>query len=353
MDIAPEEIAAFLKLGGVDPDRIERAAAGGTGDLVRLAQALVVLGGVPTLRGPQAWEAAGATEHLGRTLWRAMGFPDLPDDLVALTDADVEALRHAVDYMARTGADEENVVRFTRLLGQTMSRIADALLSIVFDGEGGDNGEVTPAEWIDFSGQLLDDLIDHEVRYLLRRHLYAGLVRRSVAGPDDGGGISTELAAVGFADVVSFTRLSGQMAESDLADLLEWFEATTSDAITAAGGRVVKLIGDAVLFTFYDADAAARTALHLSSDFGGDHPELRVGLAHGAVIPRLGDVFGPTVNLASRLVGFARPGTVVADAGMVDALTDRSGVVARPIRPRDLKGIGTTSLFVLRRDPNG
>jgi adenylate cyclase len=194
------------------------------------------------------------------------------------------------------------------------------------------------------AAQLVNPLIEQELSYLLRRHLYAGAIRR-IAGHD----LEQPEVTVGFADVVSYTRLSGQMAETDLAELLETFEATTADMITEHGGRVIKLIGDAVLFVFDEAEPAARLALELVASFGGDQPDLRVGLTHGPVLSRLGDLFGPPVNLASRLVSYARPGSVLADQRFVDALAGVEGIRWKSIRPRDLKGIGTTALYVLRR----
>ena len=111
-----------------------------------------------------------------------------------------------------------------------------------------------------------------------------------------------------------------------------------------------KLIGDAVLFVFDDPEPAARLALDLVESFGGDQPELRVGLTHGSVLSRLGDLFGPPVNLASRLVSYARPGSVLVDQLFLDRIGEVDDLRFRSIRPRDLKGIGTTALYVLRRD---
>lgn len=346
---APFDLAAHLRHDlGVEPALVDAAVAEGPEAVRRLAQAVVLFGEPLSLTAPQAWGRAGASEDLGRRLWRAMGFPNLPDDAAALSDADVEALSAINDFLQVSGISEDTVVRFARLLGQTMSRVADALHSIV-DQAVGEMDLLPPGEIDDvmvLAAELVNPLIERELSYLLRRHLYAGAVRR-LAGVD----LEQPEVTVGFADVVSYTRLSGQLPEGDLAELLETFEATTADLITEAGGRVVKLIGDAVLFAFDDPRPAAALALDLVEAFGGDQPELRVGLAHGPVLSRLGDLFGPPVNLASRLVGYARPGTVLADQHLVDALSalDDTRFSARSLRPRDLKGIGSTALYVLRR----
>lgn len=342
------DLAEYLLGRGVDRAEVDRAADAGPIELRRLAHAVVLLGEVPRLRPPDVWEQAGASESLARQLWRAMGFAELPDDAVALTAADVRALATISEYLDAMGVRNETAIRFTRLLGQTMGRVADALLSIV--DQGLDEFEALPEGDLEdlmvIAADLVNPMIEQELVYLLRRHLYAGAMRR-LTGPEGG----QEEAIVGFADVVSFTRLTGELPEGDLAELLETFEATTADAIADHGGRVVKLIGDAVMFTLDDAAGAAHLALDLAESFGGDRPDLRVGLARGPVVSRLGDLFGSTVNLASRLVAFARPGTVVVDDAFVRALGDAPGFVTKSVRPRNLKGFGSIPLHVLRRAP--
>jgi adenylate cyclase len=341
------DLAAHLRDAlGVHPDVVAAAEAEGDAEVRRLAHAVVLLGSAPSLRPPDAWLRTGADEDLARELWRAMGFAHVPDDAVALTETDVTALAAINDFLLATGIAPETAIRFARLLGQTMSRVADALHAITDTAIEQMKG-LPPGETDDLmvlAAQLVNPLIEQELSYLLRRHLYAGAIRR-IAGQD----LEQPEVTVGFADVVSYTRLSGQMAEADLAELLETFEATTADMITEHGGRVIKLIGDAVLFVFDEPEPAARVALELVESFGGDQPELRVGLTHGPVLSRLGDLFGPPVNLASRLVSYARPGSVLVDQRFVDALDDAEGLRTKSIRPRALKGIGTTALYVLRR----
>ncbi len=347
---APFDLADHLRDAlGVDPDVVAGAKAAGPAEVRRLAQAVVLLGGPPTLHPPEAWKRTGADQELARELWRAMGFAQVPDDAVALTDADVDALAAIDDFLQATGIAPDTAVRFARLLGQSMSRVADALHAVVDTALEQMDG-LPPGENDDLmvlAAQLVNPLIEQELSYLLRRHLYAGAIRR-IAGHD----LELPQLTVGFADVVSYTRLSGQLAEADLAELLETFEATTADMITEHGGRVIKLIGDAVLFVIDDPEQGARLALAMVESFGGDQPDLRVGLTCGTVLSRLGDMFGPPVNLASRLVSYARPGSVLVDQHFLDALGDVPGLRAKSIRPRDLKGIGTTAMHVLRRaDP--
>ena len=228
------DLAEYLVQRGVARAEVVAAAESGPVALRRLAQAVVLLGEEPHLRPPEVWGQTSASEGFARQLWRAMGFPELPDDAVALTDADVEALSVIADHLDGLGIGEETAVRFARLLGQTMGRVADALLSIVDQGlaefDAFPDGDVDDLAVV--AADLVNPLIEQELVYLLRRHLYAGAMRR-LGAPDSG----QEVMVVGFADVVSFTRLSGEMAEAELAELIETFEATTADAIAEHGGR--------------------------------------------------------------------------------------------------------------------
>lgn len=343
------DILEFLRAHGASEEDIARAKDAGPEALRRLTVAQILLGGPPTLSRERLLDLTGAHGDVTRRLWRAMGFADVPDDVEAFGPADLEALRliegHLED-MHDGPTDAEVAIRFSRLLGQVMGRITDALIDI---------WERSAPEWKAELGVESDEfqllamsniipLVEQEMVYLFRRHLYETMSRRLGAveiAPDD--------TVVGFADVVQFTRLSGQMAEADLAELLETFEAETTDLIASHGGRVVKLIGDAVMFEIDDDEAAAELALSMTEEFGGDRPDLRVGLAHGPVMSRQGDLFGQTVNLASRLVGFARPGTVLIDGPLADHVKNNNGFRTKRLRPRELKGIGETSMYVLRR----
>ena len=115
---------------------------------------------------------------------------------------------------------------------------------------------------------------------------------------------------MGFADLVSYTRLSQRLEERELALLVDRFGRRSSDVIAGAGGRLVKTIGDEVLFVADTPAAAATIGLELAEAMAADPelPDVRVGIATGTVLTRMGDVFGRTVNLASRLTALAAPG---------------------------------------------
>src|SRR5690606_36720162 len=136
-----------------------------------------------------------------------------------------------------------------------------------------------------------------------RRHLQVAARRRLLRGE----AADAEGLVVGFADLVGFTALSQQASDAELAGVVDHFEHLTYDIIVGHGGRVVKMIGDEVMFVVEDPEAAAEIALELA-DASRDADQLtdvRVGMALGPALEREGDVYGPTVNLASRATGIA------------------------------------------------
>jgi adenylate cyclase len=197
--------------------------------------------------------------------------------------------------------------------------------------------------------EIVDDL-EPLLIYAWRRHLSAAISRMVTDAepiPDQPGVVRS----VGFADLVSFTRLVRRLSERDLARVVQHFEELASDIITAHGGRVIKTVGDEVLFVAIGAAPAAAIALDLVEAMALDDvlPDVRVGMASGRVISRLGDVFGNTVNLASRLTAVAKPRTVLVDAGLAASLASMSGFEMTPLRRRTLRGIGPVTPWVLRR----
>lgn len=285
---------------------------------------------------------AGVPRELAERIWRALGFATLADDAVAFSDADVDALARVRAMLDSGTMDEETVVRMARALGRTTARLAQWQAEIVIGAllrrDAGD-----PDRLLETARELLPDL-EHVLVHVWRSQLAAATARLLPLA--DPAGDRTPVA-VGFADLVAFTRRSRELPEEELAALVEGFEARAADVVAAHGARLVKTIGDEVLFTAPTPAQAAAIALDLA-----DAEELRAGLAYGPVLPMLGDVFGTTVNLAARLTAIARPGSVLADAALAAALAGDDRFVLRELRQRPARGLGVVRPHLLRRSPS-
>jgi adenylate cyclase len=328
----------------------------------------LLLGGELRFTRVDAVRLAGVPEEFAQRLWRALGFPQLPEDTVAFTEADLAALVKVASLREAGIIDEENVLRMVRAVGQTMARLAKWQIDILV-GALTDPLEPLPPDAVRL---ILDNAESHiaDLEPLLvhawRRQLAAAgtrvLIAQSAqdadgtgnaedAGNADDAASGRVRAVVGFADMVAFTRTSRELDERALAQLVERFEETASDVIAEHGGRLVKTLGDEVLFSAETPRLGAEIALSVAEAVRDDSgtPDVRVGLAYGPVLPLMGDVYGTTVNLASRLTAMARPGAILVDSGLAAALGDDGAYALVRIARRRAHGLGVVQPYVLRR----
>ena len=304
-----------------------------------------LLGGERRYTRIEVSEQAGVPVDQAQILWRALGFADVGDDNVAFTDQDVQALR-AVDGLVRRGViDASTQLAMTRAMGQSLARLADWHVSAITSALDAD--EVTSPEDAARVAHELVPVVEGLIGYIWRRHL-AATAGRALA--DDRTSPSTSLV-VGFADLVGFTSLTRDVGEAELAGVVETFEALASDVIAQHSGRVVKTLCDEVMFTADDAAQGAEIALDLADrvEAADDVPDLRIGLARGQVLARLGDVYGEPVNIASRLTSIARPASILVDRELAGALEGDPRFHLRRVPPRPVRGYTLLHASRLRR----
>jgi adenylate cyclase len=311
-----------------------------------------ILGQSPEFNAPEVAERTGVTIDEARRLWRALGFPEHGLE-TAFTDADIEALSTLLAIVRGGIIDFDMAVNLTRAVGQTMARLADwEVATLVHRVEELADGE-DPADGRTGSAlRLIDDLqqpFEELLVYVWRRHLAAAVARVEAlrANEED---LNTVQVTVGFADIVSFTALSNRLSEERIGDLVELFESRCADVVAAQRGRIIKSIGDSVLFVNDDPVRAYDTAEGIINVIGRDTrmPDVRVGLASGSVVMRLGDVFGPPVNLASRLTGVARRNRIIIDAATAELLPEDE-FETRPLPARPIRGFGIVEPVAVRR----
>jgi adenylate cyclase len=318
---------------------------------VSLERAL--LGEEPRLTASDVAALAGMPLDQARKLWRTLGFPEHGDE-AAYTQADVEALATLADVMRDGLIDLDLALAVARGAGLSMARLADwevgALVQRVeevYEATGGDSSDrAAGTVWLlENYGERFEQIL----LYTWRRHLAAAVARMETVRALDDDPHSHDVT-VGFADIVSFTALSNELSREKIGDLVELFEARCSDVIAAHSGRLIKSMGDAVLFVNDDALEAFATAEGIINVIGRDKrmPDVRLGLASGAVVMRLGDVFGPPVNLAARLTQVARRNRIIVDKVTADRLPPEQ-IESRPLPPRPVRGFGVVEPLAARR----
>jgi len=367
--------------GGTDPERAgKRPAAGveeqpadggeeGAGEsgehplALRLEQLIL---GAPRRYTPfQAARAAGVSMDLASRFWRAMGFADI-GQAKALTEADVLALRRLAGLVEAGLLSESMAIQVARSTGQTTARLADWQTDSFLEGltEPPEPG-MTRAEVAYPLVELLLPELEEFLVYVWRRQVAAATSR--VVQSDDEEAVDRRLA-VGFADLVGFTRLTRRLEEEELGELVEAFETTAADQVAAYGGRLIKTLGDEVLFVADDPGTAAEIGMRLIETMTGDEtmPALRVGMAFGTVTTRMGDVFGTTVNLASRLTSIAPRDAVLVDGDFAEALgeageaplseadaeaepAEKYRFALQPMWRRPVRGLGVVEPWLLTR----
>jgi adenylate cyclase len=315
------------------------------------------VGGEPRHTPRECAQAAGIDLELATRLRRAMGLPVIPPDERNLGDADMESLRLAAQYL-EAGMPEDDVLAVTRVLGRGLGQAAIVMRRIAMSMalEPGLTERELAERFGAMAGMLTPSTVPimEQTLKLHLRQMLAGEIARA-AERRDGSLPGAREVGVAFADLVGFTRLGEDVPPEELGAVASRMEDMASDVL-APPVRIVKTIGDAVMYVSEDPAALLTGSIDLSrasEEQGDDFPQLRIGAAAGQAITREGDWFGRPVNLASRITGIARPGTVVVSEPMKEAVPDDAFRFSF-IGARKIKGVpGSTALFRARKAADG
>ena len=353
-------VESLLRDVGVSQEELDEAVEDGTLEWVAVDR--LVLPEVPQYSINDLAEQGHDVEQQ-RLFWRALGFADVADDDVAFGDTDVEMLELVSNLLETEQIDLDVALQMTRVMGSSIARIAASQVDSIEAGVGQQLEELqaeSDAEDEEFNrtealtepfivqaGQLMA-VMPQIMDYTWRRHIQAAARRKMVRGADTEG---ESITAVGVADIVGFTALSQQLDEKSRATVVERFEMIAYNTVAGMGGRVIKTIGDEVMFAIEGAREGLDLALELSDVYGEDEAlgDVRVGLAAGPVLEKDGDLYGPVVNLASRVVELAYPGSVVVTPDVAEVVDGDDDYHVRALRRQTIRGVGKVRLYAVRR----
>ena len=336
---------------GVSPQELRDAVA--AGHLALLPVERAIAGDGPRYSAREVAEISGIDLDLLRRFRAALGVPYADPDERIGGEADLEAAIRT-KAIIDAGLPPEGILQSARTIGMGMSRIAEANRELVVRNlaDAGDT-EADLANRLVQTADALLPLVGETLVYAFRVNLLEQVKRDVIAAADlaageIGGAVERSIC---FADLVEFTSLGEEIAPEELGEVVGHFEELATSVVTAPV-RLVKTIGDAVMMVSTETAPLIAAALDLvaaAAAEGDDFPILRAGIATGPTLPQSGDFYGRSVNLASRITGIARPGSVLVDTATREAAGEE-GFEYSFAGERRLKGIDArTKLFRVRR----
>jgi adenylate cyclase len=342
-----------LSTEGVTLEELRDAV--GSGHLTLLPVERAIAGDGPRYSAREIAGIAGVDLELLASFRAALGIPygDDFDDKVA-NESDLETA-HRMRAILDAGFPVEELLRNARTVGMATARVAEANRELVVRNltSPGDS-ERDIAERLVQTTEFLLPLGTEFLIYAFRANLLEQ-VKRDVIGAADlasgeiGGVVERSVC---FADLVEFTSLGEEIATEELGVVVGHFEELAT-SVVAPPVRLVKTIGDAVMLVSPEAEPLVTQALDLvaaAAAEGDQFPVMRAGIATGPTLPQAGDYYGRSVNLASRVTGIARPGSVLVDTPTREAAGE-AGLNYSFAGERRLKGIDARQkLFRVRRE---
>ncbi|HEY8868553.1 MAG TPA: adenylate/guanylate cyclase domain-containing protein [Candidatus Limnocylindrales bacterium] len=240
------------------------------------------------------------------------------------------------------------IERFLRVIGDSLRRVTET------EGEwwytevieprvarGMSQGEAFSPYFAERMAGLLEQTL-LAVYHAQQARSWTATIIRGVEDQLATAGLHSRLArppAMCFFDITGYTRLTQERGDAAAAQLAGELARLVQRTSVQHGGRPVKWLGDGVMFYFREPGPGVMAALDMvDGAASAGLPPAHVGLHAGPVIFQEGDYFGQTVNVASRIAEYARPGEVVVSQDVVDA-SEGAGAIFTEIGPVELKGV--------------
>ncbi len=318
---ARRKLLESLAAEGIPLEELREAVAAGRITLLPVERALAGPGRRYTLR--EVAEEAEVEMDLVQRFTAALGIPAPDPDERRATEADIEAARR-VKAFRDAGLPEEGMLQVARTIGMGTARIAEANRELVIRTlmRPGDTERDLALRFAAAAEHMLP-LVGPTLVYALQAHMLEQVRRDVIAAADLASGevAGTVEVAVCFADLVEFTKLGEEVATEELGLVAGRLEEMATE-VAEPPVRLVKTIGDAAMLVSTEAEPmvdAALTLVEVAEQASEEFPRLRAGIAFGSALAQAGDYYGRPVNLASRITGIARPGSVLLDSAAKEA----------------------------------
>jgi adenylate cyclase len=335
------ELLDWLLEQGFDDEQIREAHDEGL--LCFLPAERVVMGGPPALTARDVSARSGTELGLLQEFRRAQGLPVPDPDARHFSEAEAGVAALPQTYAA-LGFDPDQMLAITRVLGRGLSQAAQVMRAATLEvtlqpgaseRELAERYAATVESVLPHVAPLLELTLRQHLRNMVRAEGVEAAERLSGRAP------GARDVTVAFADLVGFTRLGEAVDPSELGAIADRLGALAT-AVAEPPVTFVKQLGDGVMLVAPDATALLKTTFDLVAAVeaeGQRLPQLRVGVACGPAVPRAGDWFGRSVNLASRVSSIARAGSVLCTAAVHDAVGEDDGVRWSRAGARAIKGV--------------
>jgi adenylate cyclase len=365
--LSRDEVETYRSLGLLDP---EEDGLLDDVDLVRLAfvrhrlaqdayspeslAAAIREGRVESMYGRRLFEAGPplgldeAAAQVGleadqlRQLTSALGFS------WGLRESDVEILE-MLRVARDAGLPWEAILGFTRVLGDSLRRVADSEIRVVhvyiherLMAAGASEEEVE--RLISGIEQNLAPLMDPMLQWLHREYLLEASMEDAFFHLTDAETQARELgsveATIAFVDIASFTALAEASGDATAMRVLDRIDTIVRSLLVERDGKLVKQVGDGFMLAFRDPAAAVHFAVATQAELARDPelPAIRVGINTGPALYRTGDYLGSAVNVASRVVNSAMPGQILLTEPVATAAT-KAGIEIEELGVRMMRGV--------------